>query len=278
MSSLSLSRRTHSKSYPTTLKNITIPKDSTLFSSPPNPIFKAKPHIGTYLSTASDLSSLPTEVFFDRTNLPNLKPANRKRVKVSCITPQGSACTSIKRKPLKTPKAYKVLQTIPSDRLKTEPKACIGQPVSSFTEGDLLTKVFHAPAFCKPSNIKKKGILKVSDSLTRSQTALLTQGALSTRITDSTGIPHGVNMLDFTNVALVSMEDLITNENYEPNMPYRHGIRKAEDFNRRLRKIFQGEGLDKSQMSELESSIAEEESDLKLRVFNTKPLMWHMKN
>ena len=277
MSSLSLSRRTHSKSYPTTLKNITIPKESTLYSSPSNPIFKAKPHIGTYLPTASDLCSLPTEVFFDRTNLPNFKPANRKRVKVSCVTSQGSGGIGMPRKPLKTPKAYKVLQTLPSDRLKTAPKACIGQSVSSFTEGDLLTKVFHAPAFCKPSNIKKKGILKVSDSLTRSQTSLLTHGALSTRLTDSTVMPHEVNMLDFANVALVSMEDLVTNENYDPS-GHRHGTRKAEDFNRRLRKIFQGEVLDKSQMSELESSIAEEESDLKLRVFNTKPLMWHMKN
>lgn len=295
-SASSTSRRTHSKSYPITLKNFHIPKDSLLFSSPPQPIFKSKHSYGTSCHpTPFDASIMPTQILADRTNLMHNKQVAppKKRVRVvqnsnsnsnnSNSNSSGSQLSNVRR-PLKSPKPFKLLNTIANDYAKVVGRTYTIQGITPFNEDDALLKTFRAPTLSKNSSCKKKKLnVKSSESISSRpvHTAVYTQEpSFPTRISDANmRILPTVNILDdfTTSYGMQSLQEMISTEQSDAHFLTTKYV-TAEDFNKKLRNIFRGR-LDQSGISELETSIAEEEPDLKkFRVFNAKPLMCQLKH
>jgi len=291
-STSSTSRRTHSKSYPVTLKNFHIPKDSLLFSSPPQPIFRSKQLYGTSCHpTPFDGSITPKEILADRTNTMNNKPvaAPKKRVRLTQTntnnsltnTSNSSGTQSNVRRPLKSPKPFKLLNTVASDYSKLVGRTYTIQGITPFTEDDALLKTFRAPVLAKNPSSKKKPNVKSNESLSRPvHTVYNPEPSFTTRISDANMriLPVVSITDDFTaSYGVTSLQEMISTEQSDAHFLTTKYV-TAEDFNKKLRNIFRGR-LDQSGISELETSIAEEEPDLKkFRVFNTKALMCQLKN
>jgi len=284
MSALSTSRRTHSKSYPITLKNFQYPKDSIISSSPSNLLtLRPKNLSGApsyYLPIPSDVPFYSRDTLAERVStqgsvksqVPNIK----KLMKPNCMNVFGGQSTA--RNPLKSPPVFKLLHSTPREQSKPTVRTYTLQGTSSLAEEDLLAKTLRAPTFSKNNMIKKRGTTKNSESLVGSNNTSSNQGSMSTtRIMDSSATVASVKAFELTSVIPSSSSEQHSIDNPETKENVRKSD-KAEDLNRRLRNIFKGAKLDQSCISELETSIAEEGSDLRLKVFKTKTLFGQFKS
>jgi len=270
MSALSTSRRTHSKSYPITLKNFQSPKESIFSSSPSNLLTlrsKNPSGVSTYLPITSEVPFLSRDILAERISTFGNKPYPnpKKFMKPNCVNTFGGQSTA--RRPLKNPPVLKLLHVTPSEQSNSTVRTYTLQGTSSVEEEDLLAKTLRAPSFSKGAMLKKRSTPKNSENFVRSHNTSSNQGSTSTtRIMETS-----------SNATPSSASEQVSIDQHESIETVRK-CEKAEELNRRLRNIFKGVKLDQSCISELETSIAEEGANLKLKIFKAKPLFCQLKN
>lgn len=263
------SRRTQSGCYSLSIRCFQPAADSPVFPSPLQPTLKSKFQLNTRIPSNLENDFASSNIIKEKYDTKPSTQVLKKRVKINCANPLPGQ--SISRRPGKSPSSQKLLQTMTLERTGTRAKPFMVTRLSSLNEDNNIDpRIFHAPMSCKVSTKKLKPGRKNSEAFLKPRTMLLNTGTLPPKVLDLT-INGGSNTLDLTSTGPGSLEDLGSNDQ---SLVYQN-VDKAEDFNRRLREIFQGTGVmeNNHQGSEFDMSISEEKADFTLKVFSTKKLL-----